>query len=229
MLELKQDIFVTLDVVPFFFRNGDLRVVLNKRKHEPFKDQYALPGVIVNGLSKDQDIEGAMARLLSDKMPVPVSFMEKVDTVGSGNRDPRGWSISVVYVAFVPDFVESDHDDLETFSLVNIINGENELPFDHNELVRIVAERFASKSLYTSMPLMALPARGFTVSDVVSVYRALPMGAVVKDITVRKRIEYLESKGNIAEVGLAKTGKGRPSKMYSRDNQLHVFDRSIIS
>jgi ADP-ribose pyrophosphatase YjhB (NUDIX family) len=229
MLELKQDIFVTLDVVPFFFRNGDLRVILNKRKHEPFKDQYALPGVIVNGLSKDQDIEGAMSRLLRDKMPAPVSFMEKVDTVGSGSRDPRGWSISVVYIAFVPDFVESDYDDLETFSLANIVDGENELPFDHNDLVRIVAERFASKSLYTSMPLMALPARGFTVSDVVSVYKSLPMGAVVKDITVRKRIEYLESKGNIAEVGLAKTGKGRPSKVYSRDNELHVFDRSIIS
>lgn len=229
MLELKQDIFVTLDVVPLFFRNGGLQVVLNKRKHEPFKDQYALPGVIVNGLSEDQDIESAMARLLRDKMPANVSFMEKVDTVGSGKRDPRGWSMSVVYVAFVPDFIESEHDDLETFSLANIISGENELPFDHNELVRIVAERFASKSLYTSMPLMALPATGFTVSDVVNVYRELPMGAVVKDITVRKRMEYLESKGSLAEAGLAKTGKGRPSKVYSRDNKLHIFDRSIIS
>ena len=228
-MQLKQDIFVTLDVVPFFFRNGDLRVVLNKRKHEPFKDNYALPGVIVNGLSKDQDIEGAMDRLLRDKMPVPVSFMEKVDTVGSGSRDPRGWSVSVVYIAFLPDFIESEYDDLETFSLRNIITGENELPFDHNDLVKMAAERFASKSLYTSMPLMALPARGFTVSDVVGVYNALPMGALVKDITVRKRIEYLESKGSLSEVGLVKTGKGRPSKLYSRDNELHIFDRSIIS
>lgn len=229
MIELKQNIFVTLDVVAFYFRNNELRVILNKRQHEPFKGQYALPGVIVNGLSKDQDIEGAMDRLLRDKMPAPVSFIEKVDTVGSGKRDPRGWSISVVYIAFVPDFIENKYDDLETFSLRNILSGENELPFDHNELVRIVAERFASKSLYSSMPLMALPARGFTVSDVVKVYKALPMYSPVKDITVRKRIEYLESKGNLSEVGSHKTGKGRPSKLYSRDNELHIFDRSILS
>lgn len=229
MLELKQDIFVTLDVVPMFYSNGDLKVVLNKRKSEPFKEQYALPGVIVNGLSEDQDIEGAMERLLRDKMPAPVSYMEKVDTVGNGKRDPRGWSVSVVYVAFVPEFIEGEYDDLETFSLMNITSGENELPFDHNELVRIVAERFASKSLYTTMPLMALPAREFTINDIIGVYRNLPMAESVKDITVRKRIENLVSKGNITEVGLSKSGKGRPSKTYSRDNKLHIFDRSIIS
>jgi ADP-ribose pyrophosphatase YjhB (NUDIX family) len=229
MLELKQNIMVTLDVVPFFFRNGELRVVLNKRKHEPFIDQYALPGVIVNGLSEDSDIEDAMKRLLRDKMPAPISYMEKVDTVGDAKRDPRGWSISIVYMAFIPNYVEGSNEDLESFSLVNILSGENELPFDHNKLVGIVAERFANKSMYTSMPLMALQADSFTLNDVVDVYKSLPMGGSVKDITVRKRLEFLESKGNISIVGQVKQGKGRPSKLYSRDNQLHVFDRSILS
>src|SRR6266545_2884451 len=79
---------VTVDAV-IVTREEKPRVLLIRRKHEPFAGMWAIPGGYVD-----------MDELL-EEVGVRVNRLEQLHTFGDPGRDPRGRTISVVYLGRV--------------------------------------------------------------------------------------------------------------------------------
>jgi 8-oxo-dGTP diphosphatase len=90
---------VTADVVAFTMRADDLAVLLVKRRDEPFKGCWALPGGFVN---ENEALDRAAARELHEETGLTVhpSKLEQLAAFGDPGRDPRGHTITVAFVTF---------------------------------------------------------------------------------------------------------------------------------
>jgi 8-oxo-dGTP diphosphatase len=85
---------VTVDAV-IVTREDKPRVLLIRRKHEPFAGMWALPGGFVD---MDESLERAARRELQEETGVQVKQLEQLYTFGDPGRDPRGRTISIVFL-----------------------------------------------------------------------------------------------------------------------------------
>ncbi len=126
---------VTVDIV-LVTREAHPRVLLIERKHDPFVGKWALPGGFVD---ENEKLIDAARRELKEETSLELAELEQLHTFGDPGRDPRGWTISIAYLARI-DFdavkpkAADDAAEVGWFSL-------NELPalaFDHAEILRCV-------------------------------------------------------------------------------------------
>lgn len=84
---------IAVDCV-IFDREGNLLVI--ERKNEPYKGKYALPGGFVE---YGETVETAARRELREETGLKVGQIHLVGVYSNPQRDPRGHTISVAYVA----------------------------------------------------------------------------------------------------------------------------------
>ena len=210
---------------------GELQLLLIRRAQAPFAEQWALPGVLVNGRCADASLDAAAARALQDKARIAPAHLEQVATVGNAVRDPRGWSLSTFYLALLAPDVELQGADLRFVTLSEVLEGRLALPFDHAQLVLQAAERLAGKALYTALPLYLLAPR-FTVTEALSAFQAC-LGQAVQHTTLRGRLEKMKQQGWVVDSGEKNQPKmGRPQNLLEHRPQAaggFIFDRSVLS
>jgi 8-oxo-dGTP diphosphatase len=126
---------VTVDVVLFAVRNDDPDVLLVRRKFPPFADHWAIPGGFVH---KGESLEEAACReLQEDRGSTNVAF-EQLHAFGDPGRDPRGWVITIAYLALVGrDHMPlprggDDAAEARWWSMANL----PPLAFDHDRILR---------------------------------------------------------------------------------------------
>lgn len=88
---------VTCDVVAFTLRADDLAVLLIKRKDDPFKGAWALPGGFVN---ENEPLERAAARELYEETGLSGVRLVELGAFGDPGRDPRGHTITIAWTTF---------------------------------------------------------------------------------------------------------------------------------
>jgi 8-oxo-dGTP diphosphatase len=88
---------VTVDVI-IVTRERRPRVLLIRRKHDPFAGMWAIPGGFVD---MDEPLETAASRELREETGLRVADLEQLHTFGDPGRDPRGRTIAVAYLARV--------------------------------------------------------------------------------------------------------------------------------
>jgi 8-oxo-dGTP diphosphatase len=88
---------VTVDVV-IVTRERRPRVLLIRRKHDPFAGLWAIPGGFVD---MAEALDAAAARELREETGVEAQRLEQMHTFGDPGRDPRGRTITVAYLAEV--------------------------------------------------------------------------------------------------------------------------------
>jgi 8-oxo-dGTP diphosphatase len=89
---------VTVDVVLLARGRMGWQVMLIRRKHPPFEGHWALPGGFVE---PGEPLESAARRELLEEAGVEPSVMDQLHTFGDPGRDPRGWTISVAFLAIL--------------------------------------------------------------------------------------------------------------------------------
>src|SRR5262245_25547463 len=93
----------TVDLVIFSVRDDELTVLLVQRPSqpgEPFPSKWALPGGFID-TNRDSDLEACARRKLMEKTGVEAPYLEQLGSFGSARRDPRGWSVTNVYLALM--------------------------------------------------------------------------------------------------------------------------------
>jgi 8-oxo-dGTP diphosphatase len=75
-----------------------VEVLLIKRRDEPFKDCWALPGGYVE---ENESLEAAAARELLEETGLADVKLKQFRAFGDPNRDPRGWTITVAFVGWL--------------------------------------------------------------------------------------------------------------------------------
>lgn len=206
-----------------------LEILLNRREADPFAGHWALPGIVVNGGVEDLTLGDAVERLRqSNKVGMPLAWIEQVGTVGDAFRDPRCWSSSTFYLAIVSEDVPlAEHQ--RFFPLKDVADAATKLPFDHNSLVAAVQDRLLSKSLYSSLPLMFL-GHEFSAPEAVSIFSLVLERPVLKT-SIRQRLLKMAEAGHLRETGRKKSGDGgRPQATVEnlKPASLYLFDRSFL-
>lgn len=135
----KQTIYVTVDTVVFKKSTAETTVLLIRRKNPPFQNQWALPGGFVDN---DEDLETAAKRELKEETAIELSSCKQLFTFGKPDRDPRGRTISIVYVGFanendIPKAAD-DAKEAQWFSILKL----PDLAFDHQEIIDLAISRF---------------------------------------------------------------------------------------
>ncbi|MDT0649330.1 NUDIX hydrolase [Autumnicola edwardsiae] len=128
----KQEIAITVDSVILCSTNNQFKVLLIKRKKDPFKDQWALPGGFIE---EGEDLEQAAKRELLEETGVKIHSMEQIRAFGKPGRDPRGRMISIAFLSRIfSEEALSPGDDAKDAAWFEI-NDLPELAFDHNEII----------------------------------------------------------------------------------------------
>lgn len=202
-----QDLQATVDVVLLTLREGQLCVALVRRDNpsEPFHGQSALPGGFVH-VDVDQDTEDTAMRVVLQKVGIQNLYLEQLQTFSGRSRDPRRWSLSVVYLGLVPEHQIPSLERVSWFEVDRL----KSLPFDHLQIVHKAVERVRSKTSYSSLPMSLLP-ETFTLGELQQVYEVLMQGVLDKR-GFRRRIEDLDVIEPIK--GKFKTSGARPAQVY---------------
>lgn len=108
---------------------GELLFV--KRGHEPHLGQLALPGGFVE---IGESVEDACRRELREETAVEVEELLLVGVYSKPNRDPRGHTVSVAFLALIDEAEAVAGDDAADAVWLADLD-EIELAFDHREIV----------------------------------------------------------------------------------------------
>ncbi len=90
---------LTVDVVVLAGAETSLRVLLIQRGNPPFRGSWALPGGFVE---EGEQVVEAAPRELAEETGLRVGDLRLLGVYDTPGRDPRGWTVSVVYLARVP-------------------------------------------------------------------------------------------------------------------------------
>jgi 8-oxo-dGTP diphosphatase len=119
---------LTVDVI---VRDGD-RVLLVKRKNDPFKGKWALVGGFVE---YGERVEEAAKRECREETGLEVELERLVGVYSDPNRDPRGHVVSICFLArVVRGKLKAGSDALEAKFFKKI--PWNELAFDHAQILK---------------------------------------------------------------------------------------------
>lgn len=131
---------VSVDAAVFGFFRGKAKLLLIRRKNEPFKGRWALPGGFV-GI--DEELEAAAERELAEETGLVNVALEQMHTFGRCGRDPRGRQITIVFmgVASKPRRKLKAGDDAAEARWFDIEKLPKDLAFDHNEVAKFAIEK----------------------------------------------------------------------------------------
>ncbi|KWT98493.1 MULTISPECIES: NUDIX domain-containing protein [unclassified Variovorax] len=222
-----QTVICTVDVVLLTLKEHKLHVALFKRDKEPFAGSYALPGGYIHA-DEDNTAFDAALRVLKAKTGVTSPYLEQLATFSGAERDPRGWSVSIVYYALMPLEVLEAAD--QAGMQVLPVSAVKDLPFDHNDIVATAVKRVRSKSIYSSLPAH-LCGPQFTLPELQSVYEAV-LGKTLNKVSFRRKVDELDL---VEEIPGAKTEviSQRPAQIYRLKrkfrHKLSTVERALLS
>jgi 8-oxo-dGTP diphosphatase len=200
-----------------------LSVLLHERPLQPFEGVLALPGGYLHP-DEDESAWHAAARVLRAKTGVESPYLEQLATWSGPTRDPRGFSLSVVYYALV---ARAELGALRPGTRLAPVDALPKLAFDHAQIVAHAVARVRSKSHYSSLPVY-LCGDEFTLPELQAVYEAV-LGAPLNKVSFRRKIDEL---GMLAAVPGKQTGGAhRPAQVYRLkpgfQRRLAVVDRGL--
>lgn len=124
------------------------KLLLIKRKNEPFKYSYAIPGGFIN---EGELVEAAAVREILEETNVNVLLIDILGVYSAPNRDPRGHVISVVFVGKIIGGELKAGDDAGSYEWVTIDDITNgKVAFDHIRILQDYRCWKVSKSTYWS-------------------------------------------------------------------------------
>ncbi|OEH83386.1 DNA mismatch repair protein MutT [Enterococcus rivorum] len=226
---------LTVDIVLLCYNKEEdqLKILLINRKAHPYRASWALPGGFVN---RNESTGESVLRETKEETGVIISKenIEQLHSFSRPDRDPRGWVVTVSYLAFIgeePLIAGDDAKEVRWFTLERkeekllLTNAETEiildlktgestgkdtLAFDHSEIILKAFNRVANKMEHEPQVLQVL-GKDFTITEARKVFAKFS-GVDYKTIDHSNFKKAMLHHFN--EIGERPVGIGRPSKIY---------------
>jgi 8-oxo-dGTP diphosphatase len=200
---------VTVDIVIFSMIDGELKVLLIKRKFRPFAEMWALPGGFIR---PEEPLEAAAYRELKEETNIDSAevYLEQLYTYGDPGRDPRKRVITVAYFALVgADKIEPQAADDASAVGWFAAYDPPPLAFDHGQILDYAITRLRYKLEYSAVGFQLLP-ETFTLRQLQEAYEVV-LGEQLDKGNFRSKLR----KTNVVEpaAGFVET-RGRPARLY---------------
>ena len=129
---------VTADCI-VITREATPKVLLIQRDNEPFKGGWAFPGGFMN---MDETTEQCAVRELEEETGLRLSKIQQIGAYSKVDRDPRGRTITVAYLAIIDAPVtvigQDDAAKAEWWSLSDLPH----LAFDHYDIMQDAIKKY---------------------------------------------------------------------------------------
>lgn len=193
----------------FTIEKGTLKVLLQRKKTEPYKGYWRLPGNILNNaITIEQNID----EILDETIGTSNIYKEQVYTFSNIDRYPSERIIATTYVALTDNKTieikkeDAQIEDTEWFD----INALPKIAFDHKEIMDKAREELKSKLTNTTILKKLFPS-DFTLPELQNTFESI-MNIKLDRRNFRKKFITL---GIIEETGYNNIGgSGRPAKLY---------------
>jgi 8-oxo-dGTP diphosphatase len=203
---------VSADVALFSLVDMSLKVLLVQRAADPERGRWALPGGVLDP-GRDRSIEDTARRALQDKTGLQsVAYLAQVHTYSGADRDPRGWSISVLFYALLP-YDQSPAivgNKVEAVTWRDAARPGRGLAFDHAEHIAEALARLRDTVGSRVLPLHLLGPE-FTLTELQSAVEAI-LGTDLEKSAFRRRLK--EDRSFVPIEGSFRTGRQRPAQLY---------------
>ena len=201
---------VSVDIALFSVDQSRLQVLLVKRAEEPAAKQWALPGGILKP-HLDDSLEAAARRVLAHKVSVELPLVEEVCTFSGPDRDPRGWSLSVLFYSLLPrDQVNAlVRNKVEALKWVDASMPGHRLAFDHAQHLTAAVAKIRGKVDTGTLPLHLLPEK-FTLTQLQRTIEAI-LGRELDKSSFRRQ---LKSSSDLVELDEYERGAQRPAQLF---------------
>jgi 8-oxo-dGTP diphosphatase len=201
---------VVVDVALFTVIDDSLRVLLVQRAQEPERRRWALPGGMLKP-EVDTCLESAARRVMKRKVSVDIPHLEEVCTFSGAERDPRGWSIGVLFCAMLPlDLVTAlVRDKVEALEWAPAADPGHRMAFDHDVQLGTALARLRARVEARALPLHLLPER-FTLTQLQRSCESI-LGHELDKSAFRRR---LKASTDLVVVDEFVRGAQRPAQLY---------------
>ncbi|MCL6217807.1 NUDIX hydrolase [Zunongwangia pacifica] len=165
----KDKMYVATDCIIFGFDAGKLKLLVFKRRVEPFLGTWSLIGSFVR---MEEDVSEAAKRVLTEITGLDNVFMEQLKAYGMADRDPGYRCVSIAQFALIRiddyDKELTEEHGAHWFEL----NELPELVLDHGQMVEDAMARLKRKARYQPIGFELLPEK-FTIPQLQSLYEAI--------------------------------------------------------
>jgi 8-oxo-dGTP diphosphatase len=200
---------VSADVVVLTILDGRLSALVSRRAEPPYRGRWALPGDFPG---HDEDLEVAARRAVRQQTGLEPTRVEQLATYGAPGRDPRQRTVSVAWLAVLPEAGEPDGGSGRwAWRAVDWLTAGSRLAFDHVRLVADGVERTRAKLEYSNIATALLEPE-FTVGALRGVYEVVwghPLDAGNFHRKVTRTAGFVQPTGRRRRVG-----RGRPAELF---------------
>ena len=192
---------------------GKLQVLLKRKKNDPYKDCWILPG---NILSTNETLETSIKNTVYETTGIIVKKMMQTNIFSDLNRDSEGRIIASSYVVVIEqdNVLKGKNMEIEWFDI-------KELPkmgYDHEKIINTVINSLSKKIIYNENNIIRefFP-NEFTLGN----FQRFWENVTNEKYDRRNFRKKLISSGLVVETGnYNRTKNGRPSKYYNFTDKL---------
>lgn len=191
----------------FTIDKGKIKVLLMRKKTDPYKGYWILPG---NMLSKNETLEDNVLDVVYDKLGLPNIYLEQCYTFSDLDRNER--IIATSYIGLIDittlKFKQQLKEDveLEWFDVDSI----PKTCYDHDKIISKLLENFKKKIINSNILKILFPS-DFTLPELQKVYEYV-LDRKLDRRNFRKKLINL---GYIIDTNDVNEGfSGRPAKLY---------------
>ncbi|MGB3852361.1 MAG: NUDIX domain-containing protein [Tunicatimonas sp.] len=204
-------IAVALDCIIFGFEQGELQLLLIRRKLEPAQGKWSLMG---DFLKRDESLDAAAQRVLHQFTGLRNVYLEQLQTFGEVERDPGERTISVAYSSLI-NIQQHSEELIEKFDARWFPAREiPELIFDHGLMVQAARNQLRFRASHQPIGFELLPDK-FTMPELQRLYEA------IYDTTLDKRNfqRRILTMGILERLNEKQRGTSKKGAFYYRFNQ----------
>ncbi|MBK6904166.1 MAG: NUDIX hydrolase [Saprospirales bacterium] len=215
-------ILVAVDCIILGYDDDRLKLLLFKRKVEPFQNEWSVIGSFVN---PSESVDDAAVRVLEEYTGLQNIFMEPLGCYGAVDRDPGARVISQAFFALI----RLDEKEVQTVETHHAhwfdLSAVPKLILDHNQMVSDTLEKLYRKARYRPIGFELLPEK-FSIPQLQNLYETI-YGRTLDRRNFRKKILSMDILDKLDEKNKSSSRKGAFLYRFNQSRYQEMAERGF--